>query len=153
MIIDVESCLDYTCCLSTIKIHGEQVLRWKLKQMSWQVIAHMWGNEGILCWYQYGSTLWHLESRVEVAWDSYLSMLSNDSNRITLGFARNTASWVPSLWRSTDKQVQRYRELSGLHLLPVNDQDPLWASPTMETQNNMLGSDCRHVRKWRHCLL
>jgi len=25
MIIDVESCLDYTCCLSTIKIHWEQV--------------------------------------------------------------------------------------------------------------------------------
>ena len=148
MIIDVESFLDCTCCLSTIKINCEQVRRWKLKQVSWQVIAHMWGNEGILCCYQYGSTLWHLELRVEVAWDSYVSLLWNDSSSITVGFARNTTSWVPSLWRSTDEActtISRafWSALAGSIVSKFDD----------EAQANVLTSHCTHVREWGHFVL
>ena len=32
------------------------------------------------------------------------------------------------------KYSEELRELSALHLLPTNDQDPLGASPTMEAQ-------------------
>ena len=47
---------------------------------------------GLMCASQHGPTLWHLKTRVEVAWRSKLRMLSNDSNRQNVGFGRKRTS-------------------------------------------------------------
>ena len=60
-------------------------------QVAGRVMADMFDDKhvsGIIRASQHGPTLWHLKTRVEVAWRSELRMLSNDTNRQNVGFGR-----------------------------------------------------------------
>ena len=148
MIIDVERCLDCTCCLSTLKMHCKQVRRRKLKQISWRVIADVWANGGILCIINMAqrSGIWNHELRFHGIHTWACSRMAEAARPLDLEETQHHQ------WHHCDilvmKQDHWCRELSGLHVLPVNDQDPLWASPTTEAQTNILASHCRHVSYW-----